>query len=126
MKDTTGREKQAIPRIVLVESNIEHQGATGSHCWDGVCVDYAKPSDREDYPEKIFIKKDAGITFKVFFDVAPDQFHVTIFSGDRIVLHQAINKQMKMKVPKGTYFLNAKATWKDKGDVSYVFFVEIV
>ena len=126
MKDTIRKEKQAIPRIVLIDGNIEHQGVIGSYCWDGICVDYVKPSDREDYPEKIFIKKDATITFKVFSNINPDQLHVTIFSEDKIILHQTVDMQMKMGFPKGTYYLNIKATWKGKGDVSNVFLVEIL
>jgi hypothetical protein len=125
MKDTIKKEKQAIPQIVLIDGDTEYPGVMGSYCWDGICVDYAKPSDRQDFSEKIFIKKDASITFKVFGDINPDQLHLTIFAGDRIMSHQTINTHMKMSVPKGEYFLNLKATWKGKGDVSNVFLVEI-
>jgi hypothetical protein len=126
MKGTVKKERPTIPRIILIDGKVEHQGVIGSHCWDGICVDYTKPSDRVDYPEKVFIQKDANITFKVLNNIDPDQLHVTIFSGDKIMLHRTIDKQMKMRVPKGTYFLNVKATWKEKGDVSNVFSVEVL
>lgn len=116
-----------VPQIVLLDDKgDEHRGVQGSYCWDGICVDYAKPSSRVDFREKLFIRKDATIAFKVMSTISPDQVYVTMFFGDKILLHKAVNKQMKVQVSKGTYFLNVNATWKGQGDVSNVFFIEVL
>lgn len=126
MNDMKKNEGSRVPQIVLLDDKGEHSGVQGSYCWDGICVDYAKPSSRVDFREKLSIRKDATIAFKVISNISPDQVYVTMFSGDKILLHKAVNKQMKVQVSKGTYFLNVSATWKGQGDVSNVFFIEVL
>lgn len=115
-----------IPQIVLMDEKGEHRGVQGSYCWDGICVDYVKPSSRTDIREKLSIRRDATIAFKVVDNISSEKLHVTIFSGDNIVLHEAIETEMKVQVPRGTYLLNVKATWEGQGDVSNVFLVEVL
>ena len=115
-----------VPHIVLIDEKGEHEGVQGSYCWGDICVDYAKPSSRtKDIHEQLSIPRGAKITFKVVDYVSPKQLHVTIFSGDKIVLHEAVKMKMKIKVAKGTYFLNVKATWEGQGDVSNVFLINV-
>ena len=126
MKDVEKKDGSGVPQIVLIDDKGEHCGVQGSYCWDGICVDYAMPSSRVDFREKLSIRKDATIAFKVTHPIGPGQLYVTIFSGDRIVLHKAVDKQMKVQVSRGTYSLNVKATWNGQGDASNVFFIEIL
>jgi hypothetical protein len=126
MKGTQKNDGSGVPQILLVDDKGEHRGVQGSYCWDGICVDYAIPSSRVDFREKLSIRKDATIAFKVIHHERPKQLHVTIFSRDKIVFHEAVNKQMKVQVSKGTYFLNVKATWEGQGDASNVFFIEVL
>jgi hypothetical protein len=121
MEDWSG-----VPQIVLIDDKGEHFGVQGSYCWSGVCVDYALPSKRVDFGEKLSLRKGATVDFKVVGAVVPWQLHVTLFSGDKIVLHKAMNKRMKIEVSRGTYFLNVKATWPEKGDASNVFLIEVL
>ena len=84
------------------------------------------PSMRTDISEKLSIPKGATISFKVVDDVSYEDFYVTIFSREKIVQHEAVGAEMKVQVPRGTYFLNAKATWEGQGDVSNVFMVDVL
>lgn len=119
-------DESGVPQIVLIDDKGEHRGLQGSYCWDGICVDYAMPSKRVDFKEKLFIQKDATVAFKTTHPIGPGQLYVTIFSGDKIVLHQAVDKQIKVEIPTGTYFLNVKASWNGQGDASNVFFIEVL
>ena len=69
-----------IPQILLVVGNVEHRGIQGSYCWNGICIDYARPSQRTEFLEKIMIQNDSIIKFKITDNVAPSEFHVTFFS----------------------------------------------
>jgi hypothetical protein len=116
-----------IPQILLIDENGEHRGVQGSYCWGEICVDYTMPSMRTDIHEKLALRKGASISFKVIEDNTYENFHVTIFSKEKIVLHEAIKSEMKLQIPTGTYFLNAKATWEGQGnDVSNVFMVDVM
>ena len=115
-----------VPQIVLIDEDGEHRGVQGSYCWGEICVDYVMPSMRTDIPEKLSLRRGASISFKVVDHVYSEKFHVTIFSREKIVLHEAIKTEMKVQVPMGTYFLNAKATWDGQGDVSNVFMVDVL
>ena len=126
MKDGKKNGVSGVPQIVLIDDKGEHRGVQGSYCWAGICVDYAMPSRRVDFHEKLPIRKDATIAFKVTHPIGPGQLYVTIFSEDKIVLHKAVDKQMKVQVSRGTYSLNVKATWNGQGDASNVFFIEIL
>jgi hypothetical protein len=126
MNDKEKSDGSGVPQVVLIDDKGEHRGVQGSYCWDGICVDYAMPSSRVDFREKLSIRKDATISFKVTRSIGLGQLYVTIFSADKIVLHNAIDKQMKVQIPRGTYFLNVKATWNGKGDVSNVFLIEVL
>ena len=103
----------------------EHRGAQGSYCWGEICVDYAMPSMRTDIDERLSIPWGATISFKVLDNVSYENFHVTIFSKEKIVQDGAAKKEMKIQVPAGTYYLNVKATWEGKGDTSNVFLVDV-
>ncbi len=119
-------EGSGIPQVVLIDENGEHRGVQGSYCWGEICVDYVMPSNRNDIHEMLSIQRDATISFKVVDHVYSEKFHVTIFSKEKIVLHEAIKTEMKVQIPTGTYFLNAKATWEGQGDVSNVFMVDVM
>ena len=99
-----------VPQIVLIDEDGEHRGVQGSYCWGEICVDYVMPSMRTDIPEKLSLRKGASISFKVVDHAYSEKFHVTIFSREKIVLHEDKKTEMKVQVPMGTYFLNAKAT----------------
>lgn len=119
--------RSGLPQIVLIDEKREHQGIQGSYCWGDICVDYAIPSSRtKDFQEQLSILKGATISFKVLNHISPDQLHVTIFHGNKIVLHEALKTKLQIKIPKGIYFLNVKATWTGQGDVSNVFLIEVV
>ena len=126
LKKVIKMDGSGIPQIVLIDEKGEHRGVQGSYCWDGICVDYVMPSSRVDIREKLSIRRDATISFKVVDHVYSEKFHVTIFSREKIVLHEAVKTEMKVQVPRGTYFLNAKATWEGQGDVSNVFMVDVL
>lgn len=116
----------SVPQIVLIDEDGEHRGVQGSYCWGEICVDYVMPSMRTDIPEKLSLRKGASISFKVVDDISYENFHVTIFSKEKIVQHEAVEKEMKVQVPAGTYFLNVKATWEGQGDASNVFMVDVM
>lgn len=115
-----------VPQVVLMDEKGEHRGVQGSYSWGEISVDYVMPSQRTDYTETLSIRKDATIAFKVEGHAYAGVFHVTIFSREGIVLHEAIKKDMKVQLSGGTYFLNAKATWEGRGDVSNVFKVDVL
>jgi hypothetical protein len=116
-----------IPQIILIDKKGKHRGIQGSYCWNGICVDYEKPSSRiKDIQEQLSIPKDSTITFEVVDHIKPEQLHVSVFSDDQIVLHEAVKMKMKIKISRGTYFFNLKATWEGKGDVSNVFLVKVL
>jgi hypothetical protein len=119
-------DRSSVPQIVLIYDGGEHFGVQGSYCWSGVCVDYTLPSKRVDFVDKLSFKKGVTVDFKVVGAVVPDQLHVTVFSGDKIVLHKAVYQRLKIEISKGTYFLNVKATWSEKGDASNVFLIEVL
>lgn len=115
-----------VPQVVLMDEKGEHRGVQGSYSWGEISVDYVMPSQRTDYTDTLPISRDATIAFKVEGHAYAGVFHVTVFSSEGIVLHEAVEKDMKVKLPVGKYFLNAKATWKGRGDVSNVFKVDII
>lgn len=119
-------DESGVPQIVLIDEDGEHRGVQGSYCWGEICVDYVMPSMRTDIPEKLSLRMGASISFKVVDDISYENFHVTIFSKEKIVQHEAVEKEMKVQVPVGTYFLNVKATWDGKGDTSNVFMVDVM
>jgi hypothetical protein len=104
----------------------EYRGVQGSYCWGEICVDYAMPSMRKDINEKLSIPEGATISFEVLDNISYENFHVTIFSKEKIVQDGAVKKEMKIQVPAGTYFFNVKATWEGKGDTSNVFQVDVM
>ncbi|MFW9798330.1 MAG: hypothetical protein ACFFE2_14925, partial [Candidatus Thorarchaeota archaeon] len=104
----------------------EHRGVQGSYSWNGISVDYVMPSSRKDIQEKLSIRQDTTISFRVIGHIRSEKLHVTLFSGMNIILHEAIETEMKVQVPKGTYHLNIMATWEGQGDVSNVFLIEVV
>jgi len=119
--------KSKIPQIILIDEKGEHLGVQGSYCWNGICIDYVKPSSRDkDIHEQLSLPKGTTITFRVLDHISPDNLHVTFFSGDQIVLHEEVKVKMKIKLSRGIYFLNVKATWEGEGDVSNVFLVKIL
>lgn len=115
-----------IPQIVLIDEKGEHRGIQSSYSWNGISVDYVMPSSRKEILDKLSIQKDTTISFKVVGHTRSEKLHVTLFSGPNIVLHKAIETEMKVQVPKGTYHLNIMATWQGQGDVSNVFLIEVL
>ena len=126
MKDDEKTDKSGVPQITLIDNKGEHRGVQGSYCWNGICIDYTMPSNRVDFHEKLLIPKDTTIAFNVAHPIGLGQLHITIFLGNKIVLHKPVNKHMKVQIPTGEYFLNAKATWKGQGDSSNVFLIKVV
>ena len=80
---------------------------------------------RTDLKQKLELRENSKIRFKVENHSSPKNFHVTLFSGRDIILNKPFKKVMKLKVPEGTYFLNVMASWEAEGDVSYVFLIEV-
>ena len=81
---------------------------------------------RTDISERLSIPGGATISFKVLDNISYENFHVTIFSKEKIVQHGAVKKKMKVQVPAGTYYINVKATWEGEGDTSNVFMVDVM
>lgn len=123
---SSGATKKGVPQVLLIDEKGENSGVQGSYCWGEICVDYAIPSSRTDFREKLTIKRGSTINFRVVGYSYSDNFHVTIFSKEKIVLHTAVKKGLRLQILKGTYYLNAKATWERKGDVSNVFLIEVL
>lgn len=119
-------DASGVPQIVLIIEKEEHRGVQGSYCWGEICVDYAMPSMRTDFSERLSILGGATISFKVLDNISYENFHVTIFSKEKIVQHGAVKQKMKVQVPAGTYYFNVKATWEGKGDTSNVFMVDVM
>jgi hypothetical protein len=116
-----------IPQILLIDSGGgEHKGLQGSYCWNGICVDFAHPSKRTDFPEKIAIKNGSVMNFKIMDDVTtPPELRMTFFSGNNIVLDQPASPDQRINLAPGNYFLNVAAYWKGQGDVSNVFLIQV-
>jgi hypothetical protein len=117
---------KSIPQILLIDSAGEHKGLQGSYCWNGICVDYAHPSKRTDFHEKIVIKNGSAISFKIVDFATPPDFRMTFFSENNIVLDQSASHDQRIDLAPGNYFLSVAAYWKGQGDVSNVFLIQVV
>lgn len=112
---------------MLIDAKGEHGGIQGSYCWNGICTDYAHPSKRTEFPEKIAIKNGSVINFKIInFATLPEEFRMTFFSDNIIVLDQPASSDQKINLSPGNYFLSVAAYWKGQGDVSNVFLIQVL
>ena len=114
--------------MLIDSAGDEHKGIQGSYCWNGACVDYAHPSKRTDFPEKIVIKNGSVINFKIMDDVTthPDEIRMTFFSDNNIALDQPASHDQRISLAPSNYFLSVAAYWKGQGDVSNVFLIQVV
>jgi hypothetical protein len=121
--------ENSIPEIFLSIGDLTHHGVLGSYCWNNICITKAMPSiiDLEKNITKIRIQKGHTIDIKINNYTYPEKFHLTVFSkGNSIAVDEDIQNQFKANLPEGRYILNIMAAWMYKGDVSYLFPIEIV
>ena len=56
----------------------------------------------------------------------PEKFDVTVFlNGGEIVMDKDTGNKFNVDLQNGLYVINVLASWMYKGDVSYLFMVEI-
>ena len=118
-----------IPEIFLSIGNLTHQGVLGSYCWNNICITKTMPSDidLEKTIAKIRLQKGNTIDINMNNYTYPEKFHLTVFSnGNSIALDEDVQNQFRANLQKGTYIVNIMAAWMYKGDVSYLFPIEIV
>ena len=124
--DTGSPTKTGVPQIVLLdEKGKEHHGVQGSYCWDGAAIDYDHPSRRTDIREKLVVQRGASTAFTLVGHTKPEKFQVTIFSGNKMISTTTVNRELKLELPKGTYFVGVSTGWKGN-DVSNIFLVEVL
>ena len=117
-----------IPRILLSNGTSTYNGVLGSYCWNNICVTKINPSVGPNTYEIISVQKDSTINFQVVGFDAPEKLHITIFlSNDRnIVLDTEISNRLNLDIPRGIYIISVMASWMYKGDVSYIFSLDVV
>jgi hypothetical protein len=121
-------QENGIPRIILSIDNSIYEGQLGSYCWNSICVTKAVPRFGDfETDKKIQLPENKTIKFSLKNFANPESFHTTVYSKDNnIVLDTDIKNQLDLKLPKGVYIVNVMATWMYKGDVSYIFLIDVI
>ena len=127
--DVNVTSENNIPEIFLSIGSLTHHGVLGSYCWNKICITKTMPSDidLEKNITKMKIQKGNTIDIKINNYTYPEKFHLTVFSkGNSIAVDEDVQNQFKANLQEGPYIVNIMAAWMYKGDVSYLFPIEIV
>jgi hypothetical protein len=83
------------------------------------------PTTHKDLGERLLIKQGEEIIVDVKSETKPDEIHITVLANGNMVLERHIHDVLKVELPTCMYILNAMASWMGRGDISYVFPIEI-
>ncbi len=115
-----------IPEIFLSIKDIDYKGVLGSYCWNNICTTKTMPSNLKNDVNKIRLQRNDLVDIGVKNFTNPEKFHVTVFlNGGEIVMDKDTGNNFNVDLQDGLYVLNVLASWMYKGDVSYLFMVEI-
>ena len=114
-----------IPEISLSIKGIEYNGVLGSYCWNSICITKTMPSNLKDDVIKMPLQRNDMVDIYVKNFSNPEKFHVTIFLNGKIVMDRDTGNKFNVDLQNGLYVINVLASWMYKGDVSYLFPVEI-
>ena len=115
-----------IPEIFLSIKGIDYNGVLGSYCWNNICITKTMPSNLKDDVIKIPLQRNDMVDIYVNNFNNPEKFHVTVFlNGGEIVMDKDTGNKFNVDLQNGLYVINVLASWMYKGDVSYLFMVEI-
>jgi hypothetical protein len=115
---------KSLPEIKLIHDNMVKSGLQGSYSWNGVFIDKLLPSKIKESSERITLRKGINISFKVTKHIAPDEFQVSVFKHNQIVL-KSTSTSLNLMLEEGKYVIATTAFWKGKGDVSFLFPIEV-
>ncbi len=116
-----------IPEIFLSINSSDHHGVLGSYCWNNICITKLMPSNLKDDVNKTQLRRDDTVSIHVKNFTNPEKFHVTVFlKGGAIIMNMDTIDKFAVNLQNGFYIINVSAGWMYKGDVSYLFPVEVV
>ncbi len=116
------------PTIWLVYQGEIYTGSRGSYCLVNSCVDktFQNPSGMID------VAKGSSLSFTTNGLNRPSSVNVQVFVVDKQgnpslfgELESERNDRYRVSLANGTYIVNVSAKWKDLGDVSYFFKINV-
>jgi hypothetical protein len=116
--------EDTLPLIELIDEGRAIRGFLGSYCWNGICVDKLFPTKLKEISDRTILKKGSHISFKVTKISPPEDFQISIFKDATIVLGRN-SPVLELILGQGRYVVGASAFWKGRGDVSYLFPIEV-
>jgi hypothetical protein len=115
-----------IPEVFISIKGIDYHGILGSYCWNNICITKTMPSSLKDDVKKIQLQRNDIVDIHVKNFTNPEKFHLTVFlKGGAIIMNKDAEDKFDVNLQNGQYIINVLASWMYKGDVSYLFPVEI-
>ena len=116
------------PTIWLVYKGDIYTGARGSYCWADVCVDTLFPNPTG----TIDVAKRSAVSFMTNSLLKPTSMSAQVFVPEEQgnptqvgELPSEGNDRYTVNLEKGTYIVIVSANWKELGDVSYSFKINV-
>lgn len=116
------------PTIWLVYQGDIYTGTRGSYCWADTCVDttFSNPTG------VINVAKGSSISLMMNSLIRPSSVNAQVFvideQGNPLQVGELVsegNDRYGVNLESGIYIVNVFASWKDLGDVSYAFKINV-
>jgi hypothetical protein len=115
-----------IPKVFLSIKCKDYDGMLGSYCWGNICITKTMPSSIKDDVRKIQLQRKDTVVIRVQNFSNPEKFNVTIFNErGTLIMNKDFENEFDVDIQKGQYILSVLASWMYKGDVSYLFPIDI-